>query len=173
MSAAPPILEVEGVSMRFGRFVALNSVTARFEPRRLSAIIGPNGAGKSTFFNVVSGAFAPSSGRLKFQGRDITGAPQHEFARMGIAKSFQITNVFKHLSAHENVRVAAQMRRSRYQMLAPRAGLHELADRADALLERVGLADLRERPAADLAHGQQRALEVAMALASDPVLLLM
>ncbi len=167
------ILEVRGISKRFGNFVALNNVSARFEPRKLSAIIGPNGAGKSTFFNVVSGAFAPSSGRLSFQGRDITGLAQHEFARIGIAKSFQITNVFKQLSAHENVRVAVQMRHARYQLLQPRSSLRELAERADALLARVGLADLRQRPAADLAHGQQRALEVAMALASDPVLLLM
>jgi branched-chain amino acid transport system ATP-binding protein len=168
-----PILEVEGVSKRFGRFVALNNVTARFEAKKLSAIIGPNGAGKSTLFNVVSGAFAPSSGRLRFQGRDINGLPQHEFARIGIAKSFQITNVFQQLTAHENVRVAAQMRRSRYQLLQPRAALRELSERASALLERVGLADRQNRPAADLAHGQQRALEVAMALASDPLLLLM
>jgi branched-chain amino acid transport system ATP-binding protein len=167
------ILEVQGVSKRFGNFVALNKVSARFEPRKLSAIIGPNGAGKSTFFNVVSGAFPPSAGQLSFQGRDITGLAQHEFARIGIAKSFQITNIFKQLSAHENVRVAVQMRHARYQLLAPRSALRELAERADELLARVGLADLRQRPAADLAHGQQRALEVAMALASDPVLLLM
>jgi branched-chain amino acid transport system ATP-binding protein len=114
-----PILEVEALSKRFGNFVALNRVSARFETGRLSAIIGPNGAGKSTFFNVVSGAFAPSSGRLKFQGRDITGLAQHEFARCGIAKSFQITNVFRQLSAHENVRVAVQMKHSRYQLFKP------------------------------------------------------
>ena len=168
-----PILEVEGVSKHFGRFVALNKVTASFQPRKLSAIIGPNGAGKSTFFNVVSGAFPPSSGRLKFQGRDITGLAQHEFARIGIAKSFQITNVFQQLTAHENVRVAAQMRASRYELLKPRAAMAELSERASALLERVGLADLQQRPAADLAHGQQRALEVAMALAAEPELLLM
>jgi len=167
------ILEVEGVSKRFGHFVALNNVSARFEAKKLSAIIGPNGAGKSTFFNVVSGAFPPSSGTLKFQGQDITGLAQHEFARIGIAKSFQITNVFKQLSAHENVRVAVQMRHSRYQLLKPRAAMSELSDRAAELLHRVGLGALRDRPAADLAHGQQRALEVAMALASEPVLLLM
>jgi branched-chain amino acid transport system ATP-binding protein len=173
MSAEAPILQVEGLSKRFGNFVALNNVSAQFQAKKLSAIIGPNGAGKSTFFNVVSGAFPPSSGRLAFQGRDITGLKQHEFARIGIAKSFQITNVFKQLSAHENVRVAVQMRHARYELLKPRAALTDLADRADALLHRVGLADLRHRPAADLAHGQQRALEVAMALASEPVLLLM
>jgi branched-chain amino acid transport system ATP-binding protein len=168
-----PILEVEAVSKRFGNFVALREVSARFEAGKLSAIIGPNGAGKSTFFNVVSGAFAPSSGRLRFQGRDITGAAQHEFARAGIAKSFQITNVFRQLSAHENVRVAVQMKRSRYELFKPRAAMRELAERASDLLERVGLAAHASRPAADLAHGQQRALEVAMALACEPALLLM
>jgi len=168
-----PILEVENVSKRFGNFVALNNVSTRFEAGKLSAIIGPNGAGKSTFFNVVSGAFPPSAGTLKFQGRDITGTAQHEFARIGIAKSFQITTVFKQLSAHENVRVAAQMRSARYQLLTPRAKLTALSDRAHELLARVGLASLHDRTAADLAHGQQRALEVAMALASEPTLLLM
>jgi branched-chain amino acid transport system ATP-binding protein len=168
-----PILEVEGISKHFGRFVALNKVSASFQAHKLSAIIGPNGAGKSTFFNVVSGAFPPTTGRLKFKGRDITGLAQHEFARIGIAKSFQITNVFKQLSAHENVRVAVQMRHSRYQLLRARAEMRELSDRAAELLQRVGLAGLRDRPAADLAHGQQRALEVAMALAAEPELLLM
>ncbi len=173
MDVQEPILEVQGISKHFGKFVALNSVSAKFQTGKLAAVIGPNGAGKSTFFNVVSGAFAPTAGTLKFQGRDITGLAQHEFARIGIAKSFQITNVFKQLSAFENVRVAAQMRHSRYQLFKPRAAMTELADRADALLERVGLADLRQKTAADLAHGQQRALEVAMALAAEPVLLLM
>ena len=167
------ILEVENVTQRFGKFVALNRVSVAFQPGKLTAIIGPNGAGKSTFFNVVSGAFAPTQGRIRFQGRDITGLAQHEFARIGIAKSFQITNVFKQLSAHENVRVAAQMRESRFELLRPRAGMKALMAKADTLLERVGLAALRDKTAADLAHGQQRALEIAMALASEPVLLLM
>jgi branched-chain amino acid transport system ATP-binding protein len=168
-----PILEVENVSMRFGNFVALNEVSVSFQPGKLTAIIGPNGAGKSTFFNVVSGAFAPTKGRIRFKGEDITGLAQHEFARVGIAKSFQITNVFKHLSAHENVRVAAQMRSSRFELLRPRSGMRELIEQADALLERVALTSVRHRPAGELAHGQQRALEIAMALASKPALLLM
>ena len=172
-SPAAPILEAANVSRRFGKFVALNDVSVRFMPHQLTAVIGPNGAGKSTFFNVVSGALAPSQGALRFQGRDITGLAQHQFARIGIAKSFQITNVFKQLSAHENVRVAAQMRASRFQIFRPRARIAGLHEKADALLERVGLATLRAKPASDLAHGQQRALEVAMALACDPTLLLM
>ena len=168
-----PILEVENVTQRFGNFVALNQVSVAFQPGKLTAIIGPNGAGKSTFFNVVSGLFAPTEGRIRFQGRDITGLAQHEFARIGIAKSFQITNVFKQLSAHENVRVAAQMRASRFALLRPRDSMNALIEQADALLVRVGLAAWRNKTAADLAHGQQRALEIAMALASDPLLLLM
>ena len=168
-----PILEVENITQRFGKFTALNGVNASFAPGKLTAIIGPNGAGKSTFFNVVSGAFAPTEGRVRFQGRDITGLAQHEFARIGIAKSFQITTVFKQLSAHENVRVAAQMRTNRFGLLRRRARMTALIERADALLARVGLAAFRDRTAGDLAHGQQRALEIAMALASDPVLLLM
>ena len=168
-----PILQVDKVSRRFGKFVALNNVSVSFPRNKLTAIIGPNGAGKSTFFNVVSGAFPPSEGRIRFEGRDITGLAPHEFARIGIAKSFQITNVFKQLTALENVRVAAQMRRTRFQIFKPRSSYGELADRAEQLLERVGLASLRGKPASDLAHGQQRALEVAMALASEPSLLLM
>ena len=171
--SGPPILEASGLTQRFGKFVALNNVSVAFQPGELTAIIGPNGAGKSTFFNLLSGAFAPTDGSVRFNGRDITGLAQHEFARIGIAKSFQITNVFKKLSAHENVRVAAQMRSTRFELLRPRAQLTALIEHADTLLARVGLTALRDKTAADLAHGQQRALEIAMALASEPTLLLM
>jgi branched-chain amino acid transport system ATP-binding protein len=171
MNAA--ILEVENVSQRFGNFVALNKVSVSFQAGKLSAIIGPNGAGKSTFFNLVSGALPLTEGRIRFQGQDISGLAQHKFARIGIAKSFQITNVFKQLTAHENVRVAAQMQSTRFQLLRPRATLQSLIVDADALLARVGLTAHRHKPAGDLAHGQQRALEIAMALACKPKLLLM
>ena len=172
MSTAP-ILQVQSVSRYFGKFQALHNVTASFQAGELTAIIGPNGAGKSTFFNVISGGIAPSSGKVQFEGRDISALAQHDYARAGIAKSFQITNVFKHLSAHENVRVALQMQTSRYQILKARRTYTDLTDRANALLERVGLADSRNKLAGDLAHGQQRSLEVAMALACEPKLLLM
>jgi len=168
-----PILEVKGITRYFGKFQALNNINVAFMPGELTAIIGPNGAGKSTFFNVISGGVPPSTGQVLFEGRDITGLAPHEFARSGIAKSFQITNVFKQLSTHENVRVALQMRASRFQIMRPRQGYVELIERADALLARVGLTDSRNKLAGDLAHGQQRSLEVAMALACDPKLLLM
>ena len=168
-----PILEVQAVSRYFGKFQALHNITTRFQAGELTAIIGPNGAGKSTFFNVISGGIAPSSGTVHFEGRDTSSMAQHDYARAGIAKSFQITNVFKHLSAHENVRVALQMQTSRYQILRPRAAYAEISDKADALLVKVGLANSRSKLAGDLAHGQQRSLEVAMALACGPKLLLM
>jgi branched-chain amino acid transport system ATP-binding protein len=168
-----PILVAEHITKRFGSFVALNDVSCAFHKNQLTAIIGPNGAGKSTFFNVLTGATKPTSGKIFLDGRDITNIPQHEYARIGIAKSFQITNVFKQLSAHENVRVAAQMRSARFDFLRSRASFTTIIERADALLERVGLTAHRNKIAAELAHGQQRSLEIAMALASDPALLLM
>jgi branched-chain amino acid transport system ATP-binding protein len=167
------ILEARGVGKRFGNFQALSNVSLQFKAGQLCAIIGPNGAGKSTLFNVLSGAFAPTTGQVLFEGHDITGLAQHEYARRGIAKSFQITNIFKQLSVHENVRVAVQMRHSRFNILRPRAALAGVAEEAQALLERVGLGPLADKPSADLAHGQQRCLEVAMALAAEPRLLLM
>jgi branched-chain amino acid transport system ATP-binding protein len=168
-----PILEVNAVSRYFGKFQALHNINTRFYSGELTAIIGPNGAGKSTFFNVISGGIPPSQGQVLFEGRNTTDLAQHDYARMGIAKSFQITNVFKQLSAHENVRVALQMQSARYQIFKPRGSYHELNERADALLLRVGLEGSRNKLAGDMAHGQQRSLEVAMALACSPKLLLM
>ena len=167
------LIEVRDVSVSFGRFKALSNVSVSFAPNQLTAIIGPNGAGKSTFFNVLSGALPPSQGRVIFEDRDITALQPHDYARAGIAKSLQVTNVFEQLSVHGDVRVAAQMRFSRYGLFKPRSALVQAAEEADALLTRVGLSALRDKTVADLAHGQQRSLEIAMALAADPKLLLM
>ncbi len=169
----PPILQTQAVSKTFGKFTALRGVSASFRRGALASVIGPNGAGKSTYFNLISGAFPPSSGRVLFEGRDITALPQHRFARLGIAKSFQITNVFPLLTAQENVRVALQALVSRFDVWRPRARLPGLEDQAGALLDTVGLWPRREREAAALAHGEQRALEIAMALAASPRLLLL
>jgi len=167
------ILATHNVSKDFGGFVALNDVSVAFERGKLTAIIGPNGAGKSTYFNVLSGAFRPSKGQLLFQGRDITGLTQHAFAHMGIAKSFQITNVFPKLSAFENVRVAVQAKHVRFGLWRGRHTYTAVNDRARELLTLVGLERHAERAAQDMAHGEQRALEIAMALAAEPVLLLL
>jgi branched-chain amino acid transport system ATP-binding protein len=173
MSGDGIIASAEAITRRFGGFVALNNVSVAFERGRLTSIIGPNGAGKSTLFNIVSGALPPTRGRVRFEGRDITGRRQHEYARMGIAKSFQITNLFPYLSVFENARVAVQAMRSRFDVWTPRARMTEIAERAAGLLDLVGLHALRDRPAEDLAHGEQRSLEIAMALACEPRLLLL
>ncbi len=167
------ILSTRGVGVSFGKFTALRNVSAEFRRGELTGIIGPNGAGKSTYFNTISGAFPPTTGQVTFEGRDITRLPQHRYARLGIAKSFQITTVFPQLTTLENVRVARQALTSRYDVWRPRARLSGLVDQAGALLQTVGLWAGRNRVAATLAHGEQRALEIAMALASDPRLLLL
>jgi branched-chain amino acid transport system ATP-binding protein len=167
------ILRTENLDKSFGSFVALKNVSAKFKRGAITSIIGPNGAGKSTYFNLLSGAFAPTSGRIFFEGRDVTGIAQHKFAHLGIAKSFQITNVFPHLTTHENIRVALQALVSRFDMFQPRSNLKDLDTQAENLLYRVGLSDRSKRLAGSLAHGEQRALEVGMALASQPRLLLL
>jgi branched-chain amino acid transport system ATP-binding protein len=172
-SERPPILRTKGVGKSFGGFVALKDISAEFKQGAITSIIGPNGAGKSTYFNLLSGVFAPSSGTIEFEGRDVTGLPQHRFAHLGIAKSFQITNVFPQLSTRENIRVGLQALVSRYDLWRPRAQLGELIEQADELLALVGLWQVRERTAKTLAHGEQRALEIGMALASRPRLLLL
>lgn len=167
------ILKTNAVSKSFGKFKALSGVSASFPKGQLTSVIGPNGAGKSTFFNLLSGAFPPTTGTVTFEGRDITGTPQHHYARLGIAKSFQITTVFRELTTLENVRVALQALVSRYDIWRPRARHTDLVEQAEALLNTVGLWDRRARTAGTLAHGEQRALEIAMALASHPRLLLL
>ena len=168
-----PILSVENVGKQFGGLVALKGVTTDFHEGRVTAIIGPNGAGKSTFFNILSGAMKPSTGAMRFRGVDMAGVPHHDYVHRGIARSYQITNIFPDLSVHENVRVAAQAISSRLNIWTDRASLADVSDKATAALAAVGLADRAAMPARNLAHGQQRALEIAIALVADPVLLLL
>ncbi len=167
------ILETRGLTKRFGQFTANEDIGMSFPRGQLTAIIGPNGAGKSTFFNMVSGAFAPSAGEIRFDGRDITGLAQHRFAHLGIAKSFQVTNLFPDLTVLENVRVAVQALDSGFDCWRPRAARRDWIEKAERLLERVQLQDKRGFRAERLSHGEQRALEIAVALASDPKLLLL
>lgn len=167
------IIEAAGLTRRFGAFTAVKDVSARFQRGKITSVIGPNGAGKSTFFNMLSGSLQPTEGKVIFEGQDISRLPQHKFASLGIAKSFQITSVFPQLSVLENVRLAAQGLVSRYDFWTPRSSLVELRDFANDLLSEVALGDLANNVAGTLAHGEQRALEIAMALASKPRLLLL
>jgi branched-chain amino acid transport system ATP-binding protein len=166
-----PLLATEQLTRDFGSLIAVNAVDFAVQAGELRSIIGPNGAGKTTFFRLISGEMQPSSGHIRFQGQDITRLPQHRIARLGIAKSYQITNVFPHLTVLENVRVAMQGRAFDFWSRADR--LSEVRERAAALLSRVGLAGKASLLAAHLSHGEKRHLELAIALASDPVLLLL
>nr|WP_250811206.1 ABC transporter ATP-binding protein [Neorhizobium tomejilense] len=168
-----PIMSVTNIGKQFGGLVALKDVTADFQEGQITAIIGPNGAGKSTFFNILSGALKPSSGTLRFRGTDMAGVPQHDYVHRGIARSYQITTIFPNLSVLENVRVAAQAFRSRMNIWADRRTDRDSQDRASAMLASVGLSARAAIPAKFLAHGQQRALEIAIALVADPALLLL
>ena len=167
-----PILRVESLVKRFGGLLALGGVDLAVEAGEFRAIIGPNGAGKSTFFNILTGLLRPDSGRVAFEGRDITGEPPHRVARRGVARTFQITSVFPDLSALENVQVALLAHARRSWSVWPRARALG-AERAHELLALVGLAASAAKPAGTLAHGDQKRLELAIALAGEPRLLLL
>jgi branched-chain amino acid transport system ATP-binding protein len=160
------LLRTEELSRSYGSLLAVDRVSLAVNEGELRSIIGPNGAGKTTFFNLIAG-------RIWFRGRDVTGLPQHAVARLGIAKSYQLTNVFPHLSVFENVRVAAQGHRRSFNFWARAAALGDARDRACALLETAGLGPKADLLAAHLSHGEKRHLELAIALAADPVLLLL
>ncbi|HXD98977.1 MAG TPA: ABC transporter ATP-binding protein [Candidatus Acidoferrum sp.] len=169
----PVLLRTERLTRAFGSLIAVDRVDVVVHRGELRSIIGPNGAGKTTFFRLISGEMAPSSGRIVFEDRDITGLPQHAVARLGIAKSYQITNVFPHLTVHENVRVAVQGPARAFDVWSRADRLADVRERATALLQMVGLAAKGDRLAAHLSHGEKRHLEIGIALASDPSLLLL
>jgi branched-chain amino acid transport system ATP-binding protein len=170
---ASPIVRTEGLTRSFGSLMAVAKVNFEVERGELRSIIGPNGAGKTTFFRLISGEMAPSSGRIWFDGREITGLPQHRVSRLGVSKSYQITNVFPHLTVLENIRVAAQTYRLSFNFWGRAAALTAIRDKAGVILKEVGLWDKRELLAAYLSHGEKRHLELGIALSTDPTLLLL
>jgi branched-chain amino acid transport system ATP-binding protein len=169
---AGPLLEVAGLKRSFGGFEALGGVSFQVEAGEISAVIGPNGAGKTTLFNVITGHLAPDSGRVGFAGRDITGQPPHAICRLGLARSFQRTNIFPRLSVFENVQIAILSHERRaYGLWTPAQGLGR--DRTMEILEDVGLAPRAADPSGSLSYGDQKQLELGIALALQPTLLLL
>jgi branched-chain amino acid transport system ATP-binding protein len=168
------LLEVKNVSKRFGSLVAVRDVSLTVPKGELRAVIGPNGAGKTTFFNLISGFFPPSAGTIAFDGRDITGLAAHRRVALGMARTFQITEIFPELSVRENVRIGAEVAAG--FALRPWISAAETAQIARHVEETLGLAGLEasaDRLVGELAHGHQRAAEIAMALALKPRLLLL
>ena len=168
------ILRMQGVSKAFAGFVAVRDLDLDIARGTIHALIGPNGAGKTTVFNLVTKFHQPTSGRIIFKGQDITAKKPSDIARLGMVRSFQISAVFASMSALDNVRVALQrFRRDNFAFWKSDRVLRELDDRARALLDEVGLDDLRDRKAAELPYGRRRALELATTLALEPELLLL
>jgi branched-chain amino acid transport system ATP-binding protein len=164
-----PVLETRDLTIRFGGHVAVDAVSCRFEPGTLTAIVGPNGAGKTTYFNLISGQLPASSGQVLLFGEDVTRAAAPLRTRKGMGRAFQLTNLFPNLTVAENVRLAVQARAGLGLNLVSMWSRHvELVERADHFLRRVALLERRDTLAAELSHGDQRKLEVAILLALEP-----
>jgi len=171
---APPLLEVDGLTKHYGALVAVDNVSMQVAPGEVRAVIGPNGAGKTTLFHLITGVVKPTAGRVRFAGHDITGRTAHQICQRGLSRTFQLTSLFAEMSARENVMLAAQARHPRRWQPFGGSGIFAHArDSGDAALEQLGLTDVASRPAGLLSHGDQRLLEVAMAMAQEPKVLLL
>ncbi len=175
MTGAEPLLSIDRLARHFGALAALAGVSFRVPAHERRAIIGPNGAGKTTLFNLITGHLEATAGRIMFEGRPITGLPPHAVARRGISRSFQRTNLFPKLPVRENLRLAvAADGRGSYNLFGSGAArIHVQLVRAEQVAEAVGLADRLTAPAGSLSYGEQRQLEVGVALATKPRLLLL
>jgi branched-chain amino acid transport system ATP-binding protein len=171
---AETILETRGLSRAFGALRAVTDVDLRVEAGELRAIIGPNGAGKTTLFHLISGVVRPTAGQVRFRGDDVTSEPAHARCRRGMSRTFQITSLFPELSVLENVRMAIQLKHGgSLRLLGGRTLLAQTEREARTTLGLLRLEERADVPASTLPHGEQRLLEIAMALAQEPVLLLL
>ncbi len=168
------ILETEGLTREFSGFVAVDGVNLRVESGTIHALIGPNGAGKTTCFNLLTSFLSPTRGTIKFKGRDITGMKPAMVARLGLVRSFQISAVFPHLTALQNVRLALQRQRgASFDFWRSESALSVFDNRARELLYDVGLTGYADTVVSDLSYGLKRALEIATTLALDPEMMLL
>jgi branched-chain amino acid transport system ATP-binding protein len=168
------VLETHGLGRAFGALQAVADLNVTVRRGELRAVIGPNGAGKTTLFHLISGLLVPTAGRVVFNGEDVTRLPAPVRCRRGISRTFQITSIFPELSVRENVRIAVQLKGGRnFRLFGGRALLEATERRAQESLAALGLDDRADVPAATLPHGDQRLLEIAMAVAQEPELLLL
>jgi branched-chain amino acid transport system ATP-binding protein len=168
------ILETSALTKEFAGFVAVSDVNLRVRRGHIHALIGPNGAGKTTCFNLLSKFLQPSAGQIRYNGRDITAMKPADIARLGLVRSFQISAVFPHLTARENVRVALQRQHGRsFDFWRSKSLLKRYDQRALELLNDVGLSEFASTPAVEMPYGRKRALEIATTLALDPELMLL
>lgn len=168
-----PILTVRDLGVRFGALQAVKDVSFDAQAGQITAVIGPNGAGKSSLFNLISGAIKPNAGQVRFAGQDLTGAPPNRMLAAGLARSFQITNLFFELPVRENLRLAAQFLEQGHGLLRPLAHSRKAQARVDELIAQFDLAAKADELTGYLSHGEQRRLEIAVALAARPRMLLL
>jgi len=168
------ILELQGIYKDFDGLQVLFDVSLGIQERERHAIIGPNGAGKSTLFNLITGKYHPSRGRIFLKGEAITGANPFKLNRMGMARSFQITNIFRTMTVFENVRNAVLSKnRIRYNMVSPLSKMDEINRQTEKVLHEIGLLERKDNIAGELSYGQQRALEIGLAIATNPEIILL
>ncbi len=169
-----PVLKVEGLTKRFGALIANEDIDLEVIPGELHAVIGPNGAGKTTFVSQLAGELPPNQGRIFFDGQDITSLPVHTRALRGLARSYQITSVIPSFTALDNVALAAQAADGHsYRFWRPARSVSGLNDKAANALDEIGLGARKDVLASNMSHGEHRQLEIAMALATDPKLILL
>jgi branched-chain amino acid transport system ATP-binding protein len=170
----PPALRLTGVHKSFGKTQIIRGIDLEIPVGERHAIIGPNGAGKSTLFNLISGRFAPTRGRIELNGQDITGNTPFQINRKGLSRSFQITNIFPRLSVFENIRCATLFVLGyKYSFWHRLAGLADAHDRAEDIMQRIGLSSRRDAPAGSLTYAEQRALEVGITIAGGSKVVLL
>ncbi len=168
------ILSTDKLNRQFGGVRAVDNANINVEEKKLKAIIGPNGAGKTTLFNVITGRLPATSGKVFYLGHDITNKPPYELVKMGICRTFQINSLFLGVTVFENVRIAKQARSGgSYKIFSARETLMEINEGTWSILEQVGLKDQKKALASELSYGDQRSLELGIALAGDPKLLLL
>lgn len=168
------VLELRGVEKSFGAARIIRGVDLAVTRGERHAVIGPNGAGKSTLFNLISGLFAPSGGSILLDGREIAGRPAHRINRMGLSRSFQITNIYHRMSVFENLRIGVMARHGvRFSLLRPASSLSQVNRETDEFLELIRLTRRRDAPAGELTYSEQRALEIGMTLATEPEVILL
>jgi len=168
------LLELDGLTKRYGGLTAVNQVSMRVEAGEVRAVIGPNGAGKTSLFHLITGVVPVTAGQVRFDGRSLTGLSSYQRCQAGLSRTFQLTSLFPAMTARENCRVAAQARLARrWQPYGGRTVFRDASARGDEALERLGLTAIAGRPAGLLSHGDQRLLEVAMALSQQPRVLLL
>jgi branched-chain amino acid transport system ATP-binding protein len=167
------ILRTEKICKYFGGLKAVDEVNFVLQKGQLKSIIGPNGAGKTTLFNLIAGAYLPTAGKVFFKDKDISRLTLNKVSRLGVVKTYQINHIFPSLTVFENIRIAAQVRKTSFNLWKHATSYREINERAEKIMEEVELSEKRSRPASTLSHGERRYLEIGIALATQPEILLL